>query len=102
MNWIRRLITLPKARNSIRDLLGNETWQQVEHAIDDVAYFIRACIAWLNDHPDMADEFAHSLLLFMQENLVFLQRGLTTTDPFYNVRADTRRFCKLWGIPWNR
>jgi len=102
MNWIRRLITLPKARNSIKDLLGHDTWQQVEHAFDDGAHFMRACIAWLVDHPDKASEFARSLLLFMEENLIFLQQGVTTTDPFYNVRANTRRFCKRWGIPWNR
>lgn len=101
MNWLRRLITLPKSRNSFRDIVGVELWQQWDRDADAAAGFYKACTDYINTHPEDALLFLRELLALLADNARLLQSGLTTQDPMFGVRQNLRAFARKWGIGWN-
>lgn len=101
MDFLRRLFTLPKSRNSVKDLLGVEVWQQWERDLDRIEGFYRACARYLAEHPENSERFVHALLMLATDNVRLLRQGLTTSDPFYSVRANARSFARAWQLDWS-
>lgn len=101
MDFLRRILTLPKASNSLKDLLGIELWQRWERDLDATERFYRACVQYLAQHPENAERFVQSLLMLLTDNTRLLRQGLTTADPFFAVRNNTRNFARAWQLEWN-
>lgn len=101
MNWLRRIFTLPRSRNSFKDLVGLELWQQLDKDLDSLGAFAGACTHYIEQHPENAVAFARALGALMSDNARMVQRALDTVDPFALARANTRQFARNWGLEWD-
>lgn len=101
MSWLSRLFTLPRSRNSFRDIIGTELWQRLEQDIEATGAFYRACTDYMNRNPENVPVFARELVAVLADNARLLQLGLSTEDPFFSVRNNTRAFARRWGLNWN-
>ena len=101
MSWISRLITLPRRVNSFKDIIGIELWQSMDKDMDSAQQFFKSCTRYLSDHPEKSLEFARELVALMHDNARILQAGLSTKDPFFMVRSNTKYFARKWQLSWN-
>lgn len=101
MSWLSRILTLPKSKNSIKDILGLELWQQWDRDLDNIEAFYKACTGYINKHPQDSEQFLRELLALLVDNARLLRQGLSTQDPFFNIRLNTRAFARKWELAWN-
>lgn len=102
MNWLKRMFTLPKSSNSLKDVLGHEWWQRIDSDLESVQAFSRACTDYLNQHPEQGLTFARELAALLTDSARLVQSGLSTSDPFYSARKLVREFARKWGLDWSR
>lgn len=101
MSWLSRLFTLPRNRNSFKDIIGLELWQRWDRDVEATQAFYKACTEFMNRNPEEVPVFARELVALLVDNARLLQLGLSTVDPWFTVRNNTRWFARKWGLDWN-